>query len=64
MFPSNSVWNHPVLQHEAYEPFAQKVKACLQQEEEGPSQLSILHQAVPAIADGLKALDTRAREPC
>ena len=62
MFPSNSIWNHPVFQHEAYEPFARKVKACLQQEEEGPNQLSILHQAVPAIADGLKALDARARE--
>ena len=51
IFLRNPVWNHPVFQHQAYLPFAQKVAACLQQEEEGPSQLSILYQAVPAIAD-------------
>jgi Centromere DNA-binding protein complex CBF3 subunit, domain 2/Transcriptional activator of glycolytic enzymes len=62
MFPSSPVWNHPVFQHEAYLPFARKVEACLRQEEEGPSQLSILYQAVPAIADHLKTMDARARE--
>ena len=53
MFPSNPIWHHPVFQHEAYLPFAQKVETCLQQEEEGPSQLLILYQAVPAIVDCL-----------
>ena len=62
MFPSSPVWNHPAFQHEAYLPFARKVEACLRQEEEGPSQLSILYQAVPAIADHLKTMDARARE--
>ena len=66
MFPNSPVWNHPVFQHEAYLPFAREVEACLRQEEEGPSQLSMLHQAMPVIADCLKAMDTendqRARE--
>src|SRR6266702_4338 len=59
MFPKNPIWNHPVFQHEAYPPFAREVEACLQQEEEGPSQLSMLYQAVPVIADCLKAIDAR-----
>ena len=59
IFLRNPVWNHPVFQHQAYLPFAQKVAACLQQEEEGPSQLSILYQAVPAIADCVKATAAR-----
>lgn len=59
MFPNSPVWNHPVFQHEAYLPFAREVEACLRQEEEGPSQLSMLHQAMPVIADCLKAMDAR-----
>ena len=59
MFPNNPVWNHPVFQHEAYLPFARKVEACLREEEEGPSQLSTLYQAMPVIADCLKAIDAR-----
>ena len=59
MFPKNPIWNHPVFQHKAYLPFTQEVKACPQQEEEGPSQLSMLYQAVPVIADCLKAIDAR-----
>ena len=66
MFLNSPIWNHPVFQHKAYLPFAQKVEACLRQEEEGPSQLSMLHQAMPVIADCLKAMDAqndqRARE--
>ena len=59
MFLSNPIQHHPVFQHEAYLPFTQKVKTCLQQEEEGPSQLLILYQAVLAIADCLKPIDAR-----
>ena len=59
MFPSSPIQNHPIFQYEAYLPFAQKVETYLQQEEEGPSQLSILYQAVLAIADCLKTTDAR-----
>jgi len=58
MFPSNLVWNHPVFQHEAYKSFAQKVKAS-QQEEESPSQLSILYRAMPFLAEHLKAAEAQ-----
>ena len=58
-FPNNPIWNHPVFQHEAYLPFAQKVEACLRQEEEGPSQLLMLYQAMPVIEDCLKAMDAQ-----
>ena len=59
MFPNNPVWNHPVFQHEAYLPFVREVEACLREEEEGSSQLSTLYQAMPVIADCLKAIDAR-----
>ena len=59
MFPSNPIQNHPIFQYKAYLPFTQKVKTCLQQEEEGPSQLLILYQAIPAIADCLKTIDAQ-----
>jgi hypothetical protein len=55
MFPSHPVWNHPVFRHEAYAPFAREVEICMQ-EGEGPSQLSILYQAMPLVVDYLKAM--------
>jgi Centromere DNA-binding protein complex CBF3 subunit, domain 2 len=48
LYPSHPVWNHPVFQHSAYAAFAQKVEACLQ-DKEHPSQLSLLHQAMPLL---------------
>ena len=59
LFPSHSVWNHPVFQQKAYTSFAQEVEACLQQEKEGPSQLSILYQAMPLVVDYMKTMDAR-----
>ena len=57
MFPNHHpVWSHPVFQHEAYETFAQELEPCLQEEEGSPNQLSILYQAMPLLADQLKAL--------
>jgi hypothetical protein len=58
-FPDNPVWNHPVFQHEAYRPYAQQVSAFVQ-EEERPSQLAILAQAMPVLADYLKTMDERS----
>ena len=59
MIPDNPIWNHPLFQHKAYLPFVREVEACLQQEEEGSSQLSMFYQAMSAIADYLKAMDAR-----
>ena len=58
-FPDSSVWNHPVFQHEAYTQFAQEVSALVQEEGEKPSQLVLLAQAVPALADYLQSVDAR-----
>jgi Transcriptional activator of glycolytic enzymes/Centromere DNA-binding protein complex CBF3 subunit, domain 2 len=58
LFPGNPIWNHPVFQHNAYTAFAQKVEACVQ-DKEHPSQLSILYQAMPLLADHLKAINAR-----
>jgi len=57
-FPNSPVWNHPVFQHEAYRPFAQQVSGFVQ-EEEHPSQLAVLVQAMPVLADYLKSIDSR-----
>jgi hypothetical protein len=60
MFPGHPVWHHPAFQHPAYTAFARKVDACmLAEEEEGPSQLSLLYQAMPLLVDHLKAADAR-----
>jgi hypothetical protein len=58
LFPNNPIWNHPVFQHSAYQAFAQKVEACLQ-DKEHPSQLSLLYQAILQLTDYLRAMDTR-----
>jgi hypothetical protein len=57
-FPNSPVWSHPVFQHPAYKPFAQQVAAFVQ-EEERPSQLAVLTQALPVLADYLNAIDAR-----
>jgi hypothetical protein len=58
-FPDSPAWNHPVFQHEAYGRFAQEVSALVQEEGERPSQLALLAQAVPALADYLQSVDSR-----
>src|SRR5688572_1403310 len=60
-FPNSQVWNHPVFQHKAYAPFAQQVRALVQEEEE-PSPLRLLTQALPALADYLRSIDTHLQE--
>ena len=59
IFLSSPIQNHPVFQYKAYLPFMQKVKTYLQQKKEGPNQLLILYQAVPAIADYLKTINAQ-----
>ncbi|EAQ87150.1 hypothetical protein CHGG_03769 [Chaetomium globosum CBS 148.51] len=69
-FPSSPVWNHPVFQHEAYQPFAQQVLAFVREEEQ-PSQLAVLVQAMPVLArlpktflvSGLQAAATAVLPP-
>jgi hypothetical protein len=61
MFPGHPVWHHPVFRHPAYAAFALKVEAYVQ-EEEGPSQLSLVYQAMPLVADHLKAIDARSEQ--
>jgi hypothetical protein len=58
LFPGHPIWYHPVFQHPAYTAFARKVEARMR-EEEGPSRLSLLDQAMPLVADHLKAIDAR-----
>ena len=55
MFPSHPVWSYPVFQHKAYKAFAQDLEPYLQKEG-SLNQLSILYQAMPLLADQLKAL--------
>ncbi|KAL2137536.1 hypothetical protein VTI28DRAFT_9169 [Corynascus sepedonium] len=57
-FPDSPVWNHPVFQHEVYKVFAQQVSAFVY-EEERPSQLTLLVQAMPVLADHLKSIQSR-----
>jgi hypothetical protein len=62
-FPKSPVWNHPVFRHEAYSQFALQASALAPPAEAGdgerPSQLVLLAQAVPALADFLQSMDTR-----
>ena len=57
-FPECAVWSHPVFQHQDYAPYASQVMA-LMQEDERPSQLAILTQALPVLTDYLKAAEAR-----
>jgi hypothetical protein len=61
IFPGHPVWNHPVFQHDAYIAFAKKIEACQEEEEkgEGSSQVSRIYQAIPLLADHLKALNSQ-----
>jgi hypothetical protein len=57
-FPRSPVWNHPVFQHKDYTLFEQQVLLLID-EGERPSQLALLAQAMPVLADYLKAIDAR-----
>jgi hypothetical protein len=57
-FPECVVWSHPVFQHKEYALYASRVMA-LMEEDEQPSQLAILTQALPLLTDYLKTVDAR-----
>ncbi|KAM4062505.1 centromere DNA-binding protein complex CBF3 subunit, domain 2 domain-containing protein [Hirsutella rhossiliensis] len=57
-YPGSPVWNHPVFRHPAYAPFAHQLSDFIL-EEERPSQLAVLVQAMPVLADYLKSIDAR-----
>ncbi|KAJ6436367.1 short-chain dehydrogenase [Purpureocillium lavendulum] len=57
-YPGSPVWNHPVFRHPAYAPFAQQLSDFIL-EEERPSQLAVLIQAMPVLADYLQSVDAR-----
>jgi hypothetical protein len=61
MFLGHPVWHHPVFTHPAYIAFTQKVEACMQ-EGEGPNRLSLLDQAMPLLADHLRAIEARSEQ--
>src|SRR5436190_149346 len=50
-YPTSPIWNHPIFQQKEYELFIQQVQASIKGEEERPSQLAILTQAIPVLAD-------------
>jgi hypothetical protein len=57
-YPDSPIWNHPVFRHPAYTSFAQQLSDFIL-EEERPSQLAVLIQAMPVLADYLKSIDAR-----
>lgn len=57
-FPKSPIWNHPVFQHPDYRLFAQEVSAYIEEDEQ-PSQLTLLTQAVPALTDYLQSSEAR-----
>lgn len=57
-FPDSPVWRHPVFQHEAYIRFSQEAST-LVQEGRQPSQMALLVQAFPVLADFLQSVDAR-----
>ncbi|KAM7214282.1 high-osmolarity-induced transcription protein 1 [Rhypophila decipiens] len=57
-YPRSPVWLHPVFQHRAYLQYAQEVRT-FAQEEERPSQLAVLTQAIPVLSDFLQSIDMR-----
>jgi hypothetical protein len=57
-YPGSPIWNHPVFHHPAYATFAQQLSDFIIAEER-PSQLAVLVQAMPVLADYLKSIDER-----
>jgi hypothetical protein len=60
-FPGNGIWTHPVFQHPAYELYARKVAACMD-EGESQNKLSTLYQAIPELMEYLKAMEARTAQ--
>jgi hypothetical protein len=58
-YPDSHVWDHPVFRHVAYDAFAQRVRAHMN-DGRPPSQLALLRQAMPVLADFLQSLDARS----
>jgi hypothetical protein len=58
-YPASDVWDHPVFRHAAYDAFAQRVRAHMS-DGQPPSQLALLRQAMPVLADFLQSLDARS----
>jgi hypothetical protein len=58
-YPDSLVWDHPVFRHAAYDAFAQRVRAHTS-DGQPPSQLALLTQAMPVLADFLQSLDARS----
>ena len=62
-FPRSPVWDHAVFQNKAYELFAARMQDVVDCSSDGgdeqPSQLAILTQAMPALADFLRMMDAR-----
>ena len=52
-FPNSPAWNHPVFQHPSYEKFAQRMQALVGDEQQPPSQMAVLAQAIPGFSEYL-----------
>jgi Centromere DNA-binding protein complex CBF3 subunit, domain 2/Transcriptional activator of glycolytic enzymes len=63
-FPRSPVWSHPVFQHPAYSEFAARMEAAVElvDDEERPTKLTLLAQAMPELAEGLHCLRGGLRE--
>jgi hypothetical protein len=60
-FPNSPIWNHAVFQHKAYEQFSAHVQEVVGAGGDGerPTQLALLTQAIPELADSLRSIDAR-----
>jgi hypothetical protein len=61
IFPENSVWKHPVFQHEMYRPFAESVLK-FERDSQPAGQLELIQSALPALNDYLQSNDLRNRQ--
>ena len=63
-FPGNPVWNHAMFQHPAYSEFAERMEGAVElvDNEERPTKLTLLAQAMPELAEGLHCLRGDLRE--
>jgi hypothetical protein len=63
-FPRSPVWTHPVFSHPAYAEFAARMEGAVEVgvDDERPSKLALLMQAMPELAEGLRGLRGDVRE--
>lgn len=57
-YPRSPVWNHPVFRHPEYRPFARRVLARANGDEE-PDRLTLLTQALPQFTEHLLTAEAR-----